>query len=229
MSSVRPEPPKSSDDLLDFAIEVLNEAAPGRGTLLDLPCGTGHLSMRARETGWHILPCDLHPDFWEGDPDVAVQRCNFNELLPFDEDSADAIAHCEGIEHVENPWQILREFRRVLRPGGTLVLSFPSTIDVRQRLRMLRRGYIGHYLPRVPEHVNPMGTFYLCHALIRTGWAIESVSTRQNYGGIAHRVLARFMGFGKHCGLPNDVREMLSRSDVLRARTVYVVARPVGD
>ena len=180
--------------VLRFAHRVLADAAPARGRLLDIPCGTGLLAGLAAESGFDVVPCDLYPEFWEGDPAVVPVRCDFNDPLPFEDDSFDAVAHCEGIEHVENPWQMLRELRRVLRPDGALVLSFPNTVDVRQRLRLLRRGYVGHYIPRVPEHVNRMGTFYLCHALLRTGWTIESIRVRETYGGPFHRLLARFMG-----------------------------------
>ncbi len=220
------EPSKGTAGLLDFALRVLNEVCPSRGRLLDIPTGVGHLATAARKAGWDAVPCDLYPEFWEGDPDLDVVRCDFNEPLPFDEASADAIVHCEGIEHVENPWQILREFRRVIRPGGTLLLSLPNTVDIRQRLRMLRRCFVGHYLPGVPEHVNRMGTFYLCHALLRTGWAIRAIRSRRMYGGVLYRALARFLAYDERCGLPPDVCAMLSSGAVLRARTVYFVATP---
>ncbi len=226
MSDAPWEPSTGTQGVLDFALRVLDEEMPRRGDLLDIPCGIGHLATRAAEGGWRVTPCDLYPEFWTGDPATEVTRCDFNELLPFPDASTDAIAHCEGIEHVENPWQILREFRRVIRPDGVLLLSLPNTIDLRQRLRMLRRGYVGHYLPRVPEHVNRMGTFYLCHALVRTGWRVTTIRTRNTYGGMLHRFAARWLGFGRDCGLPDDVRAMLSQRDVLLARTVFVVARP---
>ena len=227
------EPSRGTGALLDFALQVLEDAVPvaggERGRLLDLPCGTGHLSTKADALGWDVVPCDLFPEFWEGPEHLEVQRTDFNEPLPFDDASADAIAHCEGIEHVENPWAILREFRRVLRPGGTLVLSLPNTIDIRQRVRLLRRGFVGHYLPAVPEHVNRMGTFYLCHALLRTGFEIEAIRARKTYGNSILRWLTPLFEVHPDGGLPEPVRAMLSDSRILRARTVYVVARRPAD
>lgn len=223
------EPSRGTQALLDYALRCLEDATAGagrgRGRLIDVPCGTGHLSTEAAKLGWDVVPCDLFPEFWEGSPELEVVRCDFNEPLPFDDASADAVAHCEGIEHVENPWAILREFHRVLRPGGTLVLSLPNTLDLRQRFRMLRRGFVGHYLPAVPEHVNRMGTFYLCHALLRTGFEVEAIRARKTYGGLLYRLLAPLFAVHRSGGLPEPVRAMLSDTRILRARTVYVVAR----
>lgn len=42
-----------------------------------------------------------------------------------DDSSFDTILSTQLLEHVSNPWLAMREFSRVLRPGGTLILSAP--------------------------------------------------------------------------------------------------------
>ena len=145
-------------------------------------------------------------------------------MFPLDDDCADAIACCEGIEHIENPWHALREFRRVLKPGGTIVISLPNTIDVRQRFRMFRRGFWGHYIPGAPYHINHMGPFVLTHALIRAGFRIRSMGSPNRYGGLFFRMLVPLLGYGRSAKLPDDVRAMLSSQDVMRGRTAIIVA-----
>ncbi len=210
--------------ILDRALDMLSEAAPTPGDLVDLPCGTGYLSLHAAQRGWRVTPCDLAPSLWQGGAAMHVQQADLNGALPLGDASADAIVCCEGVEHIENPWLVLREFARILRPGGQLVISLPNTIDLRQRFRMFRRGYWGHYFPRVSEHINHMGPFVLCHALLRTGFAIEDIRSAKTYGGAGYRLLTPFFRFRPHCGLPADVCRLLSRHEVLCGRTAIVRA-----
>ena len=219
-------PPSSNTArILDRALDLLCEARSGGGQVIDLPCGTGYLSAQASARGWQVTSADLAPTLWRGDPTVAVQKIDLNAPLPFGDAMTDAVICCEGLEHIENPWLVLREFRRVLRPGGHLIISLPNTIDLRQRFRMLRRGYWGHYFPRVPTHINHMGLFPLCHTLLRTGYVIEDIRSAKTYGGLPYRMLAPLFRFTPDCGLPADVCALLSRHEVLCGRTAIVRAR----
>jgi SAM-dependent methyltransferase len=59
--------------------------------------------------------------------------------------SVDTVISCETIEHLPDPVQALREFRRVLRPGGRLVLTTPNYFGpfglYRAYLRLRGRRY----------------------------------------------------------------------------------------
>lgn len=46
--------------------------------------------------------------------------------LPFADDSFDCVVSFETLEHLEDQEGLLREFRRVLRPGGWLLISSPD-------------------------------------------------------------------------------------------------------
>jgi SAM-dependent methyltransferase len=226
--SERAQPATGTKPILDRALALLCELAPEPGQLADLPCGTGYLSVEAAKRGWKVSPFDRFPNGWQGGDLAAPGRVDLNQPLPLPEDAFDAIACCEGIEHIENPWLVLREFARVLRPGGVLVVTLPNTIDLRQRMRILRRGYYGHYLPKVPDHINFIGTFGLCHALLRSGFRIETIDVAKVYGGPVRRALARLVPFPETSRLPEDVRRMLSNPRVLCGRTAMIGARREG-
>ncbi len=208
---------------LDRALAMLNRAMPERGHLLDLPCGTGYLSVRAAQDRWRVTPADLTPDVWQGPSDFNVTRADLHRQLPFDDNAFDALACCEGLEHVENPWLALREFYRVLRPGGRVAISIPNTIDMRQRRRLLFRGFYGNYYPEDRSHINLMGPLVLSHAMLRMGYLIRDVGAVDIYGGPFHRLFSPLFRIGRKSLLPEEVRKMLSRSDVLIGRTVLIL------
>ena len=59
--------------------------------------------------------------------------------------SVDTVISCETIEHLPDPVQALREFHRVLRPGGRLILTTPNYFGpfglYRAYLRLRGRRY----------------------------------------------------------------------------------------
>lgn len=224
-----PLPRTDTARILDHALDMICAAMPERGHLLDLPCGTGYLSIRALDRGWRVTPAELLPEHWQGGDRAHVRKMDLNATLPLEDNVVDAAICCEGMEHIENPWLVLREFHRVVRPGGHVIISLPNTIDLRQRFRMLRRGYWGHYFPRVPTHINHMGLFPLCHALLRTGYTIRDIRSPKVYGGIAFRLLSPLFRYTPDCGLPPDVCALLSRHEVLCGRTAIVHATVNAD
>ncbi len=54
-------------------------------------------------------------------PDV----CGDAHALPFGSGQYDCVVGCELLEHLEDPSQALREMHRVMKPGGSLLLSIP--------------------------------------------------------------------------------------------------------
>lgn len=55
-----------------------------------------------------------------------VQDFNRDAALPLDDDSVDAALICVSIQYLQRPVAVLREARRVLRPGGVAAISFSN-------------------------------------------------------------------------------------------------------
>jgi 2-polyprenyl-3-methyl-5-hydroxy-6-metoxy-1,4-benzoquinol methylase len=134
----------SSGPILDAASRLLN-AHGCRGELLEFGAGTGdflkHLltsGFPGRMTGTDLLPRPiLLPE------EVVWIQADLNHpLASVPDDSFDAIISTEVIEHLENPRAMIREFWRLLKPGGKVILTTPNQESLRSLLALL---FSGHY------------------------------------------------------------------------------------
>jgi SAM-dependent methyltransferase len=169
---------------------VENLLADGvRGRLLDIPAGEGALAVRLRRLGYDVSCCDLYPEIFKLDG-VEIRCGNMNTRLPYDDASFETIVCVEGLEHIENPSNAISEFGRVVKPGGTLVLSVPNIMNIEERLKWLINGYTSHFKPLSAEtvneirrsypgmeemalHVNPIGYSEVRFLLEKYGFEIE--------------------------------------------------------
>jgi SAM-dependent methyltransferase len=118
-----------------------------RGKVLDVPTGTGVLAGRLKGIGFQVSCCDINPSYFSI-PDLSMDTGDLNKTLPYPDRSFDYLVCLDGIEHTENPYNTIREFRRVLRKGGKLFLSIPNLLNVERRIRYLFTGG----LSKIPSH-----------------------------------------------------------------------------
>ena len=98
--------------------------------VLDAGCGTGRATAALAARGADVVAVDL------GERLVARtrRRCACRALvgtvlsLPFPNASFDVVLSTEVIEHLPDPAAAVKEFARVLTPGGHLVLSTPNRL-----------------------------------------------------------------------------------------------------
>lgn len=104
--------------------------APGR-RLTDIGGGTGNYAMAMREHGWDVLVVDRSPEMLKRAraKGLATLRADAHRL-PFDDASFDACMLVSMLHHVERPADALAEARRILRPGGRLVLMAFAREDI---------------------------------------------------------------------------------------------------
>jgi len=124
-------------------IADLLAALEPKGRCLDLPAGRGVNIEGIRRAGFVPVAGDLYPELIPHE-DVEKSRIDFTKPLPFGDGAFAAILCSEGIEHCPDHLALLREFRRVLEPGGTLILTTPNVLSLRCRLHSMLTG---HYSP----------------------------------------------------------------------------------
>lgn len=112
-------------------------------SVLDAPCDRGWLGDMARPaTGRQVEVDGIGPAMLPA-PANGYRRLTVHDLeTPLPATAAyDAVVCSEAIHRATNPGLLVRGFRDVLRPGGTLVLTAPNAWHVRGRLQALVRGF----------------------------------------------------------------------------------------
>ena len=84
-------------------------------------------------------------------------QADLNAPLPCPDASFDAIISTEVIEHLENPRAVFREFSRLLRPGGHLLLTTPNQESIRSLASLIVRGHHVAFLDEsYPAHLTAL-------------------------------------------------------------------------
>src|SRR5580658_1532727 len=109
----------------DFSVFYLKCKPDGR--LLELGCGSGAKLKSMKELGWQVEGVDFDP--------AAVGQARERGITAhlgtlsdqeFPDETFDAIIGIHFIEHIPDPLGMLQECRRVLKPGGLLVMLTPN-------------------------------------------------------------------------------------------------------
>lgn len=135
----------SRNETHEKVVEMM--AGEVRGKVLDVPTGTGILADRLQKMGFDLRCCDINPDYFSA-PGLKLDVGDLNGRLPYEEGQFDYVLCLDGIEHLENPFHALREFGRVLRKEGKLILSIPNYLNIERRLRFLFMGTFS----KIPSH-----------------------------------------------------------------------------
>jgi ubiquinone/menaquinone biosynthesis C-methylase UbiE len=144
--------------LLLARVARLDARGGGSPRVLDIGCGEGHFAALLVRAGARVVAVDVAEEplrrARDAHPELHDLRLLAPEApLPFDDRSFDAVWAGEVIEHVADTSAWLSEVRRVLRSGGTLLLSTPDHGPLRLlSMALCRRRFDAHFDPR-SEHV----------------------------------------------------------------------------
>ena len=148
--------------IADFVRDICAQVTDRTPRILDVGCGTGAnvqmLSQFGDAEGVDISPDALAFCHARG---LAKVKLGAAEELPYEDGSFDLVTALDVVEHLDDDVAGLREMRRVLRPGGRVLLFVPTFMwlwGVQDDISHHRRRY------RLPE---------LRRAVIEGGFEVE--------------------------------------------------------
>lgn len=104
--------------------------------VIDFPAGNGVTSRILRNAGAEVTAIDLFPEYFQVES-LTCLRADVAEGLPVDDGQADSLICQEGIEHFTDQINSMKEFNRVLRKGGKLIITTPNYSTIRAKLSYL--------------------------------------------------------------------------------------------
>jgi SAM-dependent methyltransferase len=139
---------------------------------LDFGCGGSAFARQMKEYGWSVEGLDLSAVVaakvhCELGIQVHVGTLPHPDVRP---ESFDAITMWSSLEHVHDPYSVVRAARAALRPGGILLAYVPNLAS--WSFGVFREAWIGLDLPR---HLSHFTAQTLCDLLQRTGFRVRSV------------------------------------------------------
>ena len=156
-----------------------------QGAVLDFGAGTGTFTRLLVASGKFasVAAADLmaQPAGFNG---VQWIRGDLNDPLPVADSFFDAVIAAEVIEHLENPRAMARELFRILKPGGTAIVSTPNNESWRALISLLMRGhYVEFCNGSYPAHITALVRKDLERIFTEAGF--ETMQFRfTNHGGV---------------------------------------------
>jgi 2-polyprenyl-3-methyl-5-hydroxy-6-metoxy-1,4-benzoquinol methylase len=149
----------------------------GRGRLLDFGCGAGAFMEMMHLRGWQVLGLDVCP--------AIIARIRSELSLPalagslphegLSPESFDVVTMWHALEHVHQPREVLEQVRRLLVPGGKLVLGVPNMHSA--MCRWFGPAWYGWSMPHHLTHFTPAT---LLRMVERAGFHVEKLRMVRN-------------------------------------------------
>jgi 2-polyprenyl-3-methyl-5-hydroxy-6-metoxy-1,4-benzoquinol methylase len=148
----------SSDVIYQLVFKILKHRQL-IGDLLEYGAGTGSLIQQLTDLNYpfNITGADIlaRPFFLSKEINWIQSDLNNSVALP--DESFDVIISTEVIEHLENPRATFREFQRLLRRTGTVVLTTPNQESLRSICGLLAGGHFVSFLgDSYPAHITAL-------------------------------------------------------------------------
>ena len=174
-------------------VELVRQYAPQDAHILDLGALTGALLARLRDAGFtRLAGADLVNHLTESVS--SFRACDFNTAFAdvFDGEQFDCITACEVIEHLDDPRAFLRECRKLLRPGGVVVVSTPNIEFFEGRIKFALTGELWGFSARSyrsQRHISAIPASHVPMMLDEAGFACSAIITAASFASPMRRVL----------------------------------------
>jgi 2-polyprenyl-3-methyl-5-hydroxy-6-metoxy-1,4-benzoquinol methylase/glycosyltransferase involved in cell wall biosynthesis len=227
-AAVRYDSPEAMDPPAGTAWAAILARVPDGAEVLDVGCSTGSFAVALKRKGCRVTGIEINPRAAE----VAQSRCDAvhvgdvasvlaSGVLP--EGAFDVVVAADVLEHLVDPWSVVRALRRLVRPGGVMLASLPNVTHASVVLELCRGRF-----PTGPEgllddtHLRFFGEASAVALFTQTGYAAAVVDRT--------RVDPRLTEFATPLEqVPDAVLAYVDENPNADTYQFIVLARPDGD
>jgi ubiquinone/menaquinone biosynthesis C-methylase UbiE len=101
--------------------------------VLDIPAGNGVTTEILLANGANVEAFDLFPEYFML-KNIECKRADITDKIPVTDNYADMLICQEGIEHFSDQLNTFKEFNRVLKTNGKLLITTPSHSNLASKL-----------------------------------------------------------------------------------------------
>lgn len=124
--------------LLEAVTKKMRGLTPGK--VLDLGCGPGDYSKSLKDLGFDVTAGDINPEIFKYQNEITFKSCDITREILFGDQTFDYVLLLEVIEHLRNPYDVIPRINRILKNGGSLIISTPNILSLKSRLRFMFEG-----------------------------------------------------------------------------------------
>ncbi len=174
---------RDADNVLRLqVVEKLLADPMGQPRLLDLGCGDGRVGERLSRLGYRVTGMDVSEQALAeaAERGITPLKGDVSSEIPVQAGNFDVVFAGEIIEHLFDTRAFLAEVRRVLKPGGKLVLTTPNLAHLPDRFRLLLGRAPMQVQPLHPYlklHIRPFAPGTLKRALAEAGLDVQELSS----------------------------------------------------
>ena len=175
-------------ELVRSDVKLIRERLRGGegARVLDVGAGRGDFVIEARRAGIDAIALDLDldaPAVWR--PLAVPGVLGSGGSIPFGASSFSVVRMKEVLEHVERPLVLVREARRILRPGGLFIAHVPTPWSQFYPVANFWDDY---------THVRPISRFGLVRLMADAGMQLERIDGYMSGRNSVERLLGRALG-----------------------------------
>jgi 2-polyprenyl-3-methyl-5-hydroxy-6-metoxy-1,4-benzoquinol methylase len=139
-----------SEENFKNILDVVQQYVPKNASLLEFGCGTGNLAALIADKDYKVLGVDISDRFVEhakgmyqsSRGNLAFETVGFGKL-PYADESFDCIYTCAVLEHCYKVDEIIMDFHRILKKGGTLIIGTPNMLSPFTRVLLIAKTWMG--------------------------------------------------------------------------------------